>query len=92
MDEEDQWGREVALFLARLAVSVFVFTCSALVLSVLCGLEFTAKLQSDQNQVWKSLDVHAKNLFLNLISCFLFLWENFGECTDVVDEWKCKTM
>ncbi len=35
-----------AVFLTRLAVSVFVFTCYALVLSVLCGLVFMVNLQT----------------------------------------------
>ena len=43
MDEEAQRGREVALFLACRAVSVFVVTRYALVLAVLCGLVFTVK-------------------------------------------------
>ncbi len=39
-------ARRVAVFLTRLAVSVFVFTCYALVLSVLCGLVFIVNLQT----------------------------------------------
>lgn len=43
--------------LCFLAVLVFVFTCSALVLTVLCGLEFKAKPQSyhDQDKLPSSL-------------------------------------
>lgn len=37
---------------------MFVFTCSALLLSVLCGLVFTVKLQSGQNQDTVPPDLH----------------------------------
>lgn len=47
------WGWKIAEAegqLCLLAVLVFVFTCSALVLKVLCGLEFKAKPQSYHDQ------------------------------------------